>query len=221
MLAMTTAVLRPRVALGLDKENVPALIVGGKTIHTKLVENAATFPNANPPVDVLLQQLTALEEAERYLRSTRASGAAAARDVARTTFWGSLQSEKAMVQTVVEAHPYQAESIAAMAGMRLAKNPTRNKEILQVVATTVRGTVRLKANAKQLVASGKGKAKKRTYLWRYSIDGGTTWIGLEGTPVATVEIRGLPPTTDVMFQVTVKDSAGTGAWSQAITFFVR
>jgi hypothetical protein len=218
---MTTTVLRPRVALGLNKENVPELITGGRGIHDKLAENAATFPSPNPPLDVLLQHLTALEQAQRYLRSTGADGAAAARDVARTTFWASLQSEQAMVQTVVDANPEHAAHFAAIAGMRLAKVPVRHKEDLEALPTTEPGKVLLKANAKALVASGKGKARKRTYLWRYSVDLGTTWIQVEGTPVAYVEIGGLPLNTDVMFQVAVKDSAGTGAWSQAVTLFVR
>jgi hypothetical protein len=41
------------------------------------------------------------------------------------------------------------------------------------------------------------------------------------TPVANTQITGLPLNSDVTFEVAVKDSKSTGAWSQPVTVFVH
>jgi hypothetical protein len=66
----------------------------------------------------------------------------------------------------------------------------------------------------------KGKAGKRTIFFRYTLDGGKSFIDVEATPWVTTTVSGLPLNTDVGFQVSLKDRRRRTPWSQTYTVHV-
>jgi hypothetical protein len=216
-----TKVPRLRVILGLDREDFPGLLTGSKTIHSKMSENAALFPAPNPSMAVLGAQIDEFDQSHQAVIVTKAKGMTGARGVKRDILWSSLETQRAYVQSLIDASPELAASYAEAAGMRIAAPPSHDKPILQGKLTSKQGTVALIANASLLVGPGGGKAKHRTYLWRWSSDGGKTFVNAEASPVAHTDVDDLPLNTNVSFEVAVKDSDGTGEWSQIVTVFMH
>jgi hypothetical protein len=85
------------------------------------------------------------------------------------------------------------------------------------------GSVLLEANASLLVAAGTstGKNRNRFFLWRYTLDGGKTYISVDPTSIGRTVIPNLPPATLVGFQVAMKDSVGPGEWSVTTPLFIH
>ncbi|MEI7891619.1 MAG: hypothetical protein WCI05_00925 [Myxococcales bacterium] len=216
-----TKVHRLRVILGLDREDFPGLLAGSKAIHSKMSENAALFPAPNPSMAVLGAQIAELNQSHQAVTIAKVKGMTGARGVKRDVVWSSLEMERAYVQSLVDASPELAASYAEAAGMKIAAAPSHDKPILQGKVTAKPGTVALIANASMLVGPGGGTAKHRTYLWRWTADGGKTVVNAEASPIARTEIDDLPLNTNIGFEVAVKDSEGTGEWSQMITLFVH
>jgi hypothetical protein len=212
---------RLRVILGLDKEDIPGLIVGVTRIHDMMSENSTIFTTPNPSMSVLMTQITGLGSAQQTVKNTRATGATEARDVARDVLWTGAGSECSYVQVLCDQSPGNAANYAAAAGMRIAGVPVHPKPILQALLTSTQGNVAVEANAKLLVPPANKKSTRRTYLWRASVDGGKTFVTGDPTPVAHTLFQGLPLNTLVGFQVAVKDSTGTSEWSQTVVVFVH
>ncbi len=199
---------RQRVVLGLDMHDFAEVDVGAKNVLSKMTLNAAIFTTPNPSMAVLLQQVTEYSDAHLDVLNTRARGAAALRIVKRDVLWGSLESERGCVQQLCDASPEAAGQIAASAGMRIAQQAILHRDVLTVAASLIEGP-------------GGGKARKRTYLWRFSVDGGKTFVDAGPTPLAHRVVSGLPLGTLVGFQVAVQDGTGAGAWSQTTALFIH
>jgi hypothetical protein len=213
--------LRSRVVLDLDKDDIPELIDGGTTIETKMTLSSAIFTAPNPPMPVLSSLVTNLDQAQMVVKTTRAKGAVETRNVCRDLLWTALGSECSYVQVVCDQNPLNAANYAMLAGMRLAGVSKYQKPLIDASLTTTPGNVVVVANASQLLPPGNKKSTRRTYLWRATTNGGTSYIVGDPTPVAHTLFTGLPLNTTVAFQVAVKDSTGTSPWSQAVTVFVH
>jgi hypothetical protein len=75
-----------------------------------------------------------------------------------------------------------------------------------------------KANASLLK---QGRRRATTYNWRYTADGGKTWVVAPSTPVAHTTFTGLAPLTVYGVQVCITDATGTTAWSDTATIVVH
>lgn len=64
-------------------------------------------------------------------------------------------------------------------------------------------------------------ARRASYEWQSSVDGGKTWVEAAGTLKASTTITGLPVGTAVQFRYRALTKAGEGDWSQAIVLVVR
>jgi len=212
---------RLEVVLGLRMNDYAGLEAGARNVQTKMTANAAIFVSPNPSMAVLLQQIADYATAQFAVVSTRARGATQLRAVKRDVLWSSLVSERSCVQILCDNSPENAANIAASAGMRLFNTFVPHREILTAELTTTQGQVALKAAASLLVAPGTGKARARTYLWRFSIDGGKTFTNADPTPLAHTLVSGLPAGTLVGFQVAVKDGVGTSEWSQTTALLIH
>jgi len=63
-------------------------------------------------------------------------------------------------------------------------------------------------------------ARRASYDWQYSIDGGKTWVDLLHTLQSKTTVTGLPTMTTVQFRYFATVKAGPGPWSQPISIFV-
>lgn len=209
---------RIRVVLMLDRNNIPALLTASHTVCNQMTANTGQFPHANPPLNVLAQQIADLDAAQQAT-STRARGTTAARNGKRDVLVTSLESERMYVQSLCDASPEQAETLIAQAGMTAAKPPAHTKAVLTAEQGPVPGSAKLVANATLLV--GRGVRKRPTFNWQASADGGKTYALLPSTPLADTIAEGLTPMTTYAFRVSVTVSRTQGEWSQAVTLLVR
>jgi hypothetical protein len=149
----------------------------------------------------------------------RAPGAVAARNAKRDVVFASLESEQAYVQSLADASPDRAPAIVTCAAMFVAKAPSTTKPVLQVELGVQPGTAILRANATTLV--GKGVAKRPTFNWQLSVDGGKTWSIAPSTPRANTVIENLTPMTTYGFRVSATVANVPGEWSQPVSILVH
>jgi len=212
---------RTRLSIGVDKHDILGVLAFARGVHTKTSANTTTFTALPVSLAALLGQITDLDASQQVVTSTKAKGTAADRDRKRDVLWSSLELIEAYGQSLCDASPEQAATIAEMCGFKVSAVGAHAKAILAATLTATPGTAKLHANASLLVASGKGTSKARIFLWRYTTDGGKTFISVDGTPVAEIVIPNLPLGTTVGFQVCAKDADAQGEWSQTVNLFVH
>jgi hypothetical protein len=205
---MATVAIVVRIVLGLVTNSVSRLIAQATTVVTAIGANKGTFAAPSPAlttVSAAIADLTSKEAAFKAHTGTRAD-----RDDAKTTLVGLMQQLRDYVQVIASANPAQAATIAADAGMHLAKTGAHTKSDL-AVKPKVSGTVQVVAKAI------KGA---RAHEWQYSVDGGKTWIDVPATTAATCTITGLTPGVTVSYRHRPITKTGLGDWSQAVTAVV-
>ena len=198
-----------RVALKLPKR-IGDFISAAIKIHDQMALNAATLPAPNPTLLILKSQIDTLGTKEA-LAKARSTGAVADRDTAMKVVAVSLNSERAYVESVCNADPTNALTVAQDAGMSLRVVPTREKPPLAAKAGKVSGSVFLAAKAT------KGA---KTNNWQYSADGGKTWVDVPATTKASTTVSSLTPGTTVEFRQRIVTKAGVADWGQPISHIV-
>jgi hypothetical protein len=166
-----------------------------------------------------LSQIEALDDAQ-VVAGTRARGSASRRNVKRDELWTTLELLLKYVQSVADAASSVegAMVIVEAAAFELAASPTYQKDLLEVRQSQPGAPVELSAYVRLLTA-GKG-ARQVSFNWRYTLNGGESWVQVPSTPVGNTVIAGLPR-TEVGFAVCVSDAEGTDAWTPTVTFDVR
>ncbi|HEY8038595.1 MAG TPA: hypothetical protein VIF15_02325, partial [Polyangiaceae bacterium] len=165
--------------------NVPALIKIGQAIIGAMTGNPL-FANAVPTVasvDALLTKLDAAETATKM----RTKGTVEARDAARLAAVQGLHGLKGFVQQVANASPDDASTIIASAAMGSKKPPLRTKADFAARPGPTTGSVRLAAKA---------SARRASYEWQWSADGGKTWTQAPSTLQARTTLAGIPAATN-------------------------
>jgi hypothetical protein len=208
---------RPKVSLGLKKDNIPALLDQAKALYNGLKAHPEYFPNPTPSLAVLLGLINALDTAQQAMAS-RAPGAAALRDNARDALVSALESEGAYIQAEADAHPTEAVAMIEAANTHVAATHAHDKAVLVVKCTTA-GSVSLTANA-TVLTKGMGAAKV-TCHWKHTPDKGVTWVESASTPTAKTEIHGLQPLVEHGFCVCAASAGVTGEWSPVLYLLVK
>ena len=215
---MTTNLRRPRVTLGLRPRKYAELLARAQAIYNAMLANAALFPNANPAMAVLLVLITNFDVAQQAT-ATKAKGTIATRNAKAALLVTGLESEENYVQGLCDANPEQALELIEKSGMILAETPGHEKPLLDArLVDGAPGMVHLIANAKLLLG---GSAKRPTFNWSWSIDGGKTWNASPSTPHANTDIGNLPLLASAAFRVSVTLGKITGEWSQVVTVLVH
>jgi hypothetical protein len=115
------------------------------------------------------------------------------------------------VQTVADASPESAASNIEGAGFSLRKVPVFPPRAFKAERGAVSGTVKLVAPA---------MAKRASYDWQNSVDGGRTWLEIESTLASRTVVTGLTPLTTVQFRYRALTKAGRSDWSQTVSIVV-
>jgi len=215
-----------------EDRTIPVLLIAKNTpegwstkakgMAAGMVANPTLFTSPPVPPAQLAAAAQVVDVAQGQV-ALHTKGAAETRDIAWLALKKGVRNVVVYVQGLCDAAP-DAEhraAICAAATLGTKKAATHAKAVLAAALTTTLGTVALAANASLIVASGTGKVKRRTYLWRYTINGGQTFVNADPTPVAHTHIANLPLNASVGFQIAAKDSKGTGAWSQTVSIFVH
>jgi hypothetical protein len=64
-------------------------------------------------------------------------------------------------------------------------------------------------------------ARRASYEWQYSTDGGKTWVAVPSTLRAQTSVSGLTAGATVSFRYQSLTKAGEGDWSQPISVIVK
>jgi len=137
-----------------------------------------------------------------------AAGTVAARDAAAARVYVALAEYKAAVQKVADADPVNAGTIIVRSGLRTRRESTRRKVLLGAK----RGRV-----SRSLDVDVKSVAKRASYEWENSLDGGETWIRVRTTTETKTTIPDLPLGKLVQIRCRPVTKSGPGEWIGPIT----
>lgn len=203
------SVRRPTVTLDLPR-SVPPLIVYAEGIVKRMTGNVS-FPNPSPALAAVTSAISDLETAETAVLA-RTKGAAAARDAKRTALVTKLQQLRAYIQAAADANPASAASVIQSAGVAVRKAATRRARVFAAKPGKVSGVATVVAAA---------AAKRASYEWGYSTDGGKTWAVAPTTLQAKTSIAGLTPGATVQFKYRPVTKTGEGDWSRPVSLLVH
>ena len=189
--------------------NVLALIRYGQGIVTGMTGNPA-FPNPSPPLAEVAATIAALNTAETATL-TRVKGSVATRNTARATLRTQLQKLKSCVQDAADADPEHGIAIIESAGVAVRKSPVHPPRVFAATPGPVAGSAKLVTGA---------AARRASYEWEYSVDGGKTWVAAPPSLQARTTVTGLPSGT-VLFRHRAVTKTGGGDWSPAVSLAVK
>jgi hypothetical protein len=189
---------------------VPALIKYGRAIVTAMTNN----PNFTNPEPALASVTAALDEVQVAETATQARthGAAATRNDKRSTVVQLLEQVKGYIQKTADTNMENGTAIIQSAGVSVKKPAARAPRTFEAKPGAVSGSVKLVA---------KSAARRASYEWQYSTDGGKTWLLAPVTLQAKTTVQGLTPGATVTFRYRGVTKTGEGDWSQLVTAIVK
>jgi hypothetical protein len=209
MATVKTSLHRSIASLKLPRK-VPALITYAQGIVKAMTGNPS-FPSPNPALAAVNDAVNELQAAETAALA-RTKGAVATRNEKRTVLIRLLEQLKAYVQTVADANADSGASIVQGAGMGMRKTTVRGAHVFGAKAGPVSGS------AKVVAATA---ARRASYEWEYSVDGGKTWVTAPTTLQAKTMVTGLTPGATVQFRYRPVTKSGEGDWSQPTSLIVK
>jgi hypothetical protein len=203
------SIQRATVSLNLPAKVADFIAYVTGVLHA-MTSNPA-FPAPVPPLSVVSAALSELQSAET-VALTRVKGAAAARDDKRAVVVSQVRQLGGYVQAVADATPENGATIIQSAGLGIRKPLVRPTRVFAVKPGPVTGTV----TATTAIA-----ARRASYEWQYSSDGGKTWVSAPVTLTSKTTILGLPSGTVVQFRSRAVTKAGESDWSQVVALLVK
>jgi hypothetical protein len=200
---------RTVASLGMP-EKVTALILFAQNVYKSMTGNPH-FPSPTPTLAVLAAAIAALNAAEMATLS-RTTGAIATRNTARSALVTMLQQIKGYVQLIADGDPENSAAIIQSAGLGVRKAAVRGPRTFTAKAGDVAGSAKLIAPS---------AARRASYEWEYSADGGKTWVMAPPSLQATTVVTGLPSGVSVQFRFRAVTKAGGGDWSTPVTLPVK
>ena len=173
--------------------------------------NNANFATPVPSLATVTAANSDFQTAEAAALA-RTKGAAATRNAKRKTLVQLLEQLMTYVQTVADASVADGEGIILSAGMAVRKTAVHPPRVFNAEQGAVSGSVKLIAAA---------AAKRASYNWQYSVDGGKTWVTMLSTLQAKTTVAGLPVGTTVQFRYQALTKTGEGNWSQVVSLLVK
>ena len=189
---------------------VPALITYAQGIVKGMTGNAS-FPTPTPALTAVTEAINELQAAETAALA-RTKGAVATRNEKHTALVALLQQLRGYVQSSADASMENGASIIQSAGIAVRKTPVRPPRVFDARTGDVTGSVKLIAAA---------AARRASYEWEYSTDGGKTWVNVPSTLQAKTTIAGLATGTTVQFKYRSVTKDGEGDWSQPVSLLVK
>jgi hypothetical protein len=209
MATTTKPARRITITLALP-HSVPALVSYARNIVTRMTANPS-FPNPAPTIAAVTAAIDTLQTAEAGALS-RLKGAAVLRNEKRTALVALLQQLRSYIQSIADADPTNAASIIESAGVAVRKAPTRRARAFVAKAGPVSGVATVVAEV---------AARRASYEWQYSTDGGKTWITAPSTLQAKTTVAGLSPGATVQFKYRAVTKVGEGDWSQPVALMIH
>ncbi|HEX8796006.1 MAG TPA: hypothetical protein VF765_33885 [Polyangiaceae bacterium] len=197
------------VILNLPRRN-SALITYTQSIVTAMTNNPH-FPTPSPALTDVTAAVIALQMAETTAL-TRVKGAAVVRNDKKESLVTLLRQLQGYVQKTADADPENGAAIIQSAGLLVRKAAVRKPRVFEAKPGAVSGSVDVIAGV---------AARRASYEWQYSTDGGKTWIEAAPSLKAKTTITGLPVASSVQPRVRPVTKAGPGDWAQPIVVVVK
>jgi hypothetical protein len=169
------------------------------------------FPTPTPALATVTAAIADLQTAQTAALA-RTAGAATTRNEKRAALAVMLRQLQGYVQSVADATPENGPSIIQSAALAVRKTPAHAARAFAAKQGAVSGSAFVTA----VVA-----ARRASYEWQYSIDGGKTWVAAAGTLKASTTVTGLPVGTAAQFRYRAITKAGETDWSQAVVLVVK
>jgi hypothetical protein len=189
---------------------VPALITYAKSIVVSMTGNPS-FPTPIPTLAAVTAAIDQLQVAETAALA-RTKGAVTVRNEKRTALVALLKQLLAYVQAAADANVENGVSIIESAGVAVKKTPAHRPRVFDARPGAVSGSVKLLA---------KSVARRASYDWEYSIDGGKTWVTLPSTLQTKTSVTGLASGSTVQFRYRALTKTGEGDWSQPVALLIQ
>ena len=204
------SVIRPVVVLNLPKVTND-LITYSRAVNVALLGNKF-FPNPTPSLDVLVEDIAALEEAET-MAATRVMGATALRNARKKKVQDDLDQIRGYVQSVVAASTNPCDAVAMIegAGMRVRKPMTRNTPAISAKNGDVSGKV---------ILAARSLGPSAVYSWEYSLDQ-AKWTPIPNTLKVRTEVSGLTSACTHYFRFRALTRGGEQDYSQVVSLLVH
>jgi hypothetical protein len=209
MPTINTSIHRATVSLKLPAKVADFIAYATGVVHA-MTSNPA-FPTPVPALSALSTAVSDLQAAET-LALTKAKGAVAARNDKRAVVVSLLQQLRGYVQAVADATPENGTTIIQSAGIAVRKVPVRPTRVFAAKPGPVSGSAKLTATI---------AARRASYDWEYSTDGGKTWVSTPSSLQAKTTVTGLPVGTSVLFRYRAVTKTGEGDWSQGLSLLVK
>jgi hypothetical protein len=209
MVTANSSIHRATVSLNMPAKVADFIAYGTGIVHA-MTSNPA-FPAPVPALSALSAAVSDLQAAET-LALTKAKGAVAARNDKRAVVISLIQQLRGYVQAIADATPENGATIIQSAGFAVRKVPTRATRVFAAKPGAVSGSAKLTATV---------AARRASYEWESSIDGGKTWVALPSTLQAKTTVNGLVVGTSVMFRFRSVTKTGEGDWSQGLALLVK
>ncbi|HEY1697094.1 MAG TPA: fibronectin type III domain-containing protein [Polyangiaceae bacterium] len=209
MVTANNSIHRATVSLNLPAKVADFIAFAQGVLHA--MSNNPAFPAPTPSLSVFSAAVSDLQAAET-VALTKAKGAVAARNDKRAVVVSQLQQLRGYVQAVADATPENGATLIQGAGFAVRKITARAANVFDAKPGPVTGTVKLTAPV---------TARRASYEWQYSTDGGKTWVAAPSSLQAKTTVPGLPSGTTVQFRSRAVTKAGEGDWSQVIALLVK
>jgi hypothetical protein len=209
MATINNSIHRATVSLKLPAKVADFIAYATGVVHA--MTNNPAFPAPVPALSALSAAVSDLQSAET-LALTKAKGAVAARNDKRAVVVSLLQQLRGYVQAVADATPENGATIIQSAGIAVRKVPLRATRVFTAKPGPVSGSAKLTATI---------AARRASYEWQYSIDGGKTWVSAPSSLQAKTTVTGLPVGTSVLFRYKAVTKTGEGDWSQGLALLVK
>jgi hypothetical protein len=213
---------KPRAVFGVEKRDIPGVLIRAMAMYNGLVDNASVFSSPTITAVAFLALVNALSQAQQATKESKSKAITTTRDTKRDAVWTAMQSLQAYVQGLADNLGGQAAAqLIHLAGLLVASVPARSKAVLTAILTVTAGTVHLEACRKALLAGMTKPHTKLFFCWEMSSNGGQTWTALPSTPYASTDVTGLTALTTYSFRVSVTIGKVTQPWSQAVGILVH
>jgi len=205
----TKSIQKSYVSLKLPSA-VAALVVYVQGILAAMTGNPH-FPATTPALSALAAALAALQQAE-VAAQARTKGAVVVRNDRKGALVTLLQQLRAYVQSIADADVENGAAIIQSSGFPQRKVPVRKARILTAKPGAMSGSAEIFAPL---------AARRASYEWQYSSDGGKTWVEAAPSLQAKQIIVGLPVGSSVQFRYRGVLRTGPLDWSQPIALLVK
>jgi len=209
MATINNSIHRATVSLKMPAKVADFIAYATGVVHA--MTNNPAFPSPVPALSVLSAAVSVLQAAET-LALTKAKGTVAARNDKRAVVVSMLQQLRGYVQAVADATPENGATIIQSAGIAVRKVPLRATRVFAAKPGPVSGSAKLTATI---------AARRASYNWEYSTDGGKTWVSAPSSLQAKTTVTGLPVGTSVLFRYKSVTKTGEGDWSQGLALLVK